>query len=294
MWRLLRAVLALIALLTPLAGATAQPAMWTLSDEDTVIYLFGTIHTLPTELHWRTPEFDAAFEAADTFCVETDVVAKGLEILRLTLSEGVFSGEERLRDHMSRKQTRELHEFARAVGIVPESIEVQKPWQALMTLSAALSAKLGLDEASGVELSLLPTARADGKAICEMETPEAHIYALSKLPLNVQIAALTHEDEDFDTAEEALEYLKIEMEQLIRDWSSGDVEAIGAYDIEDYGHPDFYEAIIVKRNQNWIPRIENLLEEPGTKFIAVGAAHLAGPDSVVIMLREKGYTVEGP
>ena len=53
-----------------------------------------------------------------------------------------------------------------------------------------------------------------------------------------------------------------------------------------------YDRLLTNRNAKWVPQIEAMLDAPGTKLVAVGAGHLAGPDSVIKMLRDKGYTVE--
>jgi len=82
---------------------------------------------------------------------------------------------------------------------------------------------------------------------------------------------------------------------MVADWLAGDVEAIGEIvTVEEFGSEAYYNALLLDRNKNWIPRIEALLEGEGNIFIAVGAAHLAGPDSVIKMLRDKGYAIEGP
>ena len=56
-----------------------------------------------------------------------------------------------------------------------------------------------------------------------------------------------------------------------------------------------YDSLIVTRNANWTGQIKTLMEdEAGAFFIAVGAAHLSGEDSVIAMLRADGYEVDGP
>ena len=298
-------LLVLLALLSACATtATSQnppgpsPALWELSDADTTIHIFGTIHALPKDLVWRTEAFDAAFEAADTFCVETDVDAKAMEVIQITFDEGMFADGDQLSNYLTAEEKADLYEVSQAVGILPVSIELMKPWNAMLTLSSAVGIKLGLDEASGVEFVLLPEARASGKTICEMESPLEHVTSISRLPLDVQIEVLTHEKEEYEDIEDfdvALEMMREDLNEMVQDWVRGDVEAMEDEDIlEEYGHIEFYNAILKKRNENWIPRIEALLDEPGRKFIAVGAAHVAGPDSVIKMLRAKGYEVKGP
>lgn len=280
------------------AASEDRPAIWKLSDDDTTIHIFGTIHALPKDLVWRTAEFDAAFAEADTFCVETDVDAKAMEVIQITFDEGMFDDGDQLSNYLSEEERDELYELSEAVGILPISLELMKPWHAMLNLSSALGFKLGLDEASGVEFVLLPEARASGKEICEMESPMEHVTSISRLPMDVQVDVLTHEKEeykDIDDLDVAFEMMREDLNEMVSEWARGDIEAMEDEDIlEEYGHIEFYNAILKHRNEDWIPRIEALLDKPGKKFIAVGAAHLAGPDSVVKMLREKGYEVEGP
>ena len=50
----------------------ASPALWKVADADTTIYLFGTIHLLPSGTKWRSPLFDQAASSADTLIVEPE------------------------------------------------------------------------------------------------------------------------------------------------------------------------------------------------------------------------------
>ena len=87
------------------------------------------------------------------------------------------------------------------------------------------------------------------------------------------------------------------LDLLVDEWADGDVTGIGALvaNPEGYGFTDAaYQSLLVVRNTAWVPQIEAMLDEPGSVFIAVGAGHLAGPDSVITMLRDEGHTVEGP
>jgi uncharacterized protein YbaP (TraB family) len=55
---------------------------------------------------------------------------------------------------------------------------------------------------------------------------------------------------------------------------------------------DLYQSLLIDRNANWTPKIEILLETPGTHLVAVGAAHLIGDGSVIDLLKQKGYDVQ--
>jgi hypothetical protein len=86
------------------------------------------------------------------------------------------------------------------------------------------------------------------------------------------------------------------LDTLVSEWVDGDVHGIGLLmsNPDMMGSDDVYDALLKSRNEIWVGKIEAMLEEPGTRLIAVGAGHLAGEDSVIEMLEAKGYEVEGP
>ena len=56
---------------------------------------------------------------------------------------------------------------------------------------------------------------------------------------------------------------------------------------------NFYKYMLVERNTLMAYRADSIISKEGESlFIGIGAAHLAGPDGVIQMLRDKGYTVE--
>jgi len=290
-----RILSALSALLLASGAAQAAPALWKVADEDTTIHLFGTIHALPPELEWRTAEFDAAFAAANKLCIEIDIFARMPEIVSLTFKEGIFTGEERLSDHLDDEQEAMLREVAAEVNMLWVGLDVMKPWNAMFTIAGGLAMKAGLADDSGVEFVLYEEALADGKTICEMESLDEQLGGLIRLPLDIQVSALTMVDEEYADlpVPEQLDKGVEELRGMVDDWAVGNVAAMQD-SFEDFGHKELYDAILTDRNARWADRIETMLEEPGSVFIAVGAGHLAGPDSVQVMLEARGIEVEGP
>ena len=57
-------------------------------------------------------------------------------------------------------------------------------------------------------------------------------------------------------------------------------------------YPQVYKAVFTERNAKWAAQLSGELEGSGSDFIAVGAGHLIGGDSVQEMLRSKGYKVK--
>ena len=279
-------------------GGYGSPVLWQLSDEDTTIYLFGSIHALPKDLDWRSDALNAAFESSDSFCVETDADGKADEYRAYIQQFGFFDEGEFLSDHIDQEEMDDIYDVADRLHLNREYVNSMKPWNLMFDLSQRVNEHLGLIPDYGVEFTLLPEARLKGKTICEMESPFETVTSISNLPLETQITVLTHESkeqEEIDDLDAAFDLIREKNTEMVDEWMRGDLGAMEAEDILDsYADMDFYNAILTKRNENWIPRIEALLEEPGQKFVAVGMAHLFGPDSVIRMLRDKGYEVTGP
>ncbi len=275
--------------------ASAEPALWTLSDADTTVHIMGTVHLLPPDTPWRTERIDAAFQDAHTVCFELDAVGRALEVAGQMFELGALPPGQRLSKLLPDEDVEELREIAEFLGAPFASLDVMQPWFASLILQEYFANHIGLED--GVEFTLHPEVLASGKTLCELETVDEQMTALARQPLDAQIASLIEDDADSeaDDAEAVVAEIEAEFRDLVADWLEGDIEAIGEQASPDgFEHPAAYEAMLVVRNTAWIPRIEALLDEPGVIFVAVGAAHLAGPDSVIDMLRDRGHAIDGP
>ena len=88
-----------------------------------------------------------------------------------------------------------------------------------------------------------------------------------------------------------------EIRRLFRDlrdaWMSRDLETLESLTLEaEEENPEFYEDVFVDRNHTWTEELLSMLSErQGPIFVAVGAGHLLGDDSVIRMLEKEGYEV---
>ena len=100
---------------TPPAGAIPGPALWQLSDEDTTIYLFGTVHVLPDGINWFDPRVERAFAASDTLVTEVDV--SNQEAMAVFIAEAAtLQGGQTLRGLMSEEDRSEYEVAIAALG----------------------------------------------------------------------------------------------------------------------------------------------------------------------------------
>jgi len=268
------------------------PAVWTLSDEDTTVHLFGTVHILKPETVWRTPGFNEIFEAADAVYFEADVSSPqaAQAMAGLVPELGIYSDGTRLSDVLDAEEEREVEEAMDHIGVPMSAIEPMKPWLATVQLSVQALVKQGYKPDSGVETVLTEAAKDTGKPLRFLETGEEQLRFFADMPQEDQVEFLVASAVQIEENPQLLD-------TLVAEWAEGDVEAIGQImsEPEVMGSEHVYDVLIVERNEDWTDQIETLMEdEAGTFLIAVGAGHLAGEDSVVEMLRARGYEVEGP
>jgi len=262
------------------------PALWVIKDADSTLYLFGTVHLLRPTTAWGTDRVDNAFNSASRVVFEISNPDDQAAVMPLIQQYGI-SPQTPLSSLLSAEELVTLDTVAKTIGLSAAQLDPLRPWFAALTLSLAPLAEAGYDPASGVELILKARAEAAGKPVSGFETIDEQIRILAGFPEADQLAFLRSTLEDFESA-------TVELDRLVTAWATGDVggiESIGVVPMRETSEP-LYQALLVKRNTNWADQIQTLLEGSGTVFIAVGAAHLAGDDSVQEILEERGVNVE--
>lgn len=280
--------LATATLATPSVAATeAHPALWEVSDPDTTIYLFGTIHLLPQNYEWQTRTIDKAISKSSSLYVETIVDPKNPQPLAALLARlGYANGLPPIADRIDPAK-RPLLEAAIAKSGIPRPLfDRMKTWAAAFLLLGVQYKELGLQGQEGAEETLKKTFTSEGKPIGELETNAEQLGFFDELPVDAQRALLEGAVEPAQTA-------SADFSGMLRGWANGDVEAIARTFNRDLSDsPALMDTLLKRRNANWSKWIEQRLASPGTIMIAVGAGHLAGPDSVVSMLQRDGYRVK--
>ncbi|TDP40448.1 TraB/GumN family protein [Zavarzinia compransoris] len=287
--RLQRLLPALALLLLAAAGAgaaRAEPALWRLRDADSTIYLFGTIHLLQPGTPWQTPKIRDAFAGADELWLEADVGL--LSTLGPTLRYGLSFGEplDRL---LTPADLARVHDLLVPAGLSPGAINRLRPWLIAIMISTLPSVAAGFDMAAGADMVLEGEARARKIPIHRLESVSDQLRPFAELAPADEIAvlrdaldALDHPEQD-DTA------------ALAGYWLAGDEAALAGLLVADPQMGEqgpLYQGLIVDRNAAWTRRIEERLAGSGISFIAVGAGHLVGPDSVIEMLAARGLNAE--
>jgi hypothetical protein len=277
--------------LLPFAGASAQaapaakpvrPAMWKLADKDTTVYLFGTIHLLPEGRGWRTPAMEAAIKGSDELVLEVanvdDMMAAAQAMAKLGVSPGLPPIAERVPEAKRAAMRAMIAESG-----IPEAVyDRLETWAAAMSLLGVTFKRLGLNPELGVENQIGTPFRASGKKVTGLETVEQQLGYFDTLSEPAQRAMLLSVVEDGKET-------RAQFAEMLDAWTSGDLKGIArTFDDETQMSPELKSALMSKRNAAWAEWLERRMETPGTVFVAVGAGHLAGSDSVQSMLKKKG------
>lgn len=268
------------------AAATTQkanPAMWMVKDSDTTIYLFGTFHLMAPGIDWNHGKVKTAFESADTLRLEiANMEAEAPIIANLMASKGQLPPGKTIYDGLTEAQKSALGTIIAQSGFPPQAIQQMQPWMGSLILAMGLYQKLGLDPNQGVDKTLDGLARAANKPVEGFETGAEQIGFFANLTDQQQKAMLVSTIEDWDQATTMLN-------DMIDAWKTGNADKLGELMTTSLRtQPELAKLILTDRNERWAEWVSARMAKPGTVFVAVGAGHLSGPDSVQAFLKQKG------
>jgi len=268
------------------AEARNAPALWSVSDADTTVYLFGTIHLLPEHYQWRSPALDKAVNQSQELVVETLVDDKNPQALVSTLMRmALASGLPPIDQRVDPSKRAALDAAIAKSGIPKVALDRMKTWAAAFMLLGDQFRDMGLKAGEGVEPVLKSSFTSEGKPIGQLETNAEQLGFFDSLPEKAQRALL----------EGAVDSPKASSDQfnaMLNSWQHGDVKAIArSFNHDLAASPELRDALLRRRNANWARWIEERMKQPGSVMIAVGAGHLAGDDSVVDLLKRDGLHV---
>jgi uncharacterized protein len=261
-----------------------RPALWKLSDADTTIYLFGTIHLLPEGINWYAGPIAEAFESSDELITELPDISDG-EIGALMLKHGVLPPGQTLRGTMTAKERASFEAALAQQGLPPGVFDRYKPWFAAFALATLPLQREGFNQTNGVENQLETRNKARGKSRRGLETLEFQLSIFNRFPPAVQKRYL------FEVIE-ALPTIREDVGKMVTAWADGDAAALATLINAEEADPAMQQALLSDRNKTWALWIAKRLEQPGTVFIAVGAGHLGGKDSVQDVLAKAGHPTD--
>ena len=264
----------------------ADPALWRIDGPHGERgWLFGTIHTLPGPVDWRTSQVAAALRGSDRLVVEIatldDATADALVFQRMAQAPAQPPLSAKLPPALRPALARllagdELDEAAFAHVAT---------WAAALRL-AQIAENSGTDRADaswGIDQALL-AGRGD-EPVIELEGMERQLGVFARLPEAGQRRLLA---DVIAGARGAV----ADSRRLAAAWRCGDMTTIAAETRRGMlADPALREALYTARNRDWTQRIATLLTRGLRPFVATGAAHMAGDDGLPALLAARGYRV---
>lgn len=262
------------------------PAMWKVADDDTTIYLFGTIHLLPSTAAWRTPALEKAIQQSQNLVVETLIDNENPQQLATQMAAiGFSAGLPPIADRVAPAQRPALEAAITKTGIPRALFDKMETWAAAFTLLGVQFQTLGVQGDHGVETVLRQAFTAAGKPVGQLETNGEQLGFFDRLPESAQRELL-------EGAIEAPQQMRVKFDEMLKAWLAGDVEGIASsFNRDLQNSPELKAALLTRRNANWANWVQRRLAAPGTTMIAVGAGHLAGDVSLQRYLESRGYKV---
>ena len=221
---------------------------------------------------------EAAYDDAEAVAFEIDM-ADMASFQGALMSRAAYADGRTLQDAMGGDYAK----LEALVGPAAAQLSGFEPWAVQLTLVPLAIQGAGFDAANGVDMYVLGRAQADEKERLALETVESQMDIFDSMPEADQVAMLVETLDEWDE-------LPTRFAEMVAAWETGDEDAIAALmnDMPESVRP----ALLHDRNAAWVPQIEAMLAREGEDvLVVVGAGHLSGADSVVAMLREKGYTL---
>ena len=234
--------------------AAPHPALWVVNDDDTIIYLFGTFHALDGRSNWFRQAVQTAFSGSDELMLET-IVPEVVPIAPPPPPTGI--------GNLSPDGTGQVAQLAPSASFLATT---------KLVMSAGRAKGLSTDQ--GADAVLRDAAETVGKPVGGLESFEYQMRMFSTLPPPRPAQGPAQHSREVQALGSVLSDLQAA-------WSRGDIERFAPMLRQMQAQsPQTYDQLFVQRNARWAQWIANRLKTPGTVFVAVGAGHLSGPDSL--------------
>jgi uncharacterized protein YbaP (TraB family) len=177
------------------------------------------------------------------------------------------------------------------LGLPMLAVSPMKAWMVANEVIVLQLEKQGYHTDLATEMYLLSTADKQHKAVIGLETAEFQLSLFDGLTEKQQEQYLNDNLDDLQSGEEDKK-----TKELIDAWASADEKAF--VDLLAEARKDqtesgqfFMRELIDKRNPAMAEKVEKLLKEDKSSFVAVGLLHLVGDNGLPQLLAKRGYQV---
>ncbi|MBF0520560.1 MAG: TraB/GumN family protein, partial [Nitrospirae bacterium] len=261
--------------------------LWKVKSKTNTVYLLGSIHFLKAENYPLGKPYENAYNDSKIIVVEADTGAsgQGQRIASLTKQQGFYHNGKTLKGVLSTGAYKIAKAQVESSGLDISKYDTAKPWfLALMIYSVKLQS-YGFSPEHGVDNYFMMRSRAEGKKIIQLETAEYQLGLFNTLPEKTQEMLLLQTIKEIEMTEK-------EASTVVNSWLTGDDDTLKDVLLSSFkDYPELYKKLIIDRNNNWLPQIENFLQGTENYLIVVGTGHLIGDNGLVNLLKKRGVEV---
>ncbi len=272
-----------------LQSVQADTPVWKVVKGDRHLYLGGTIHLLSKSDYPLPAVFETAYNQSSKLVFETDTRRLQTPEFQAALMRKVIYSDGRNLKMVLRATTfQKLENHLKSRGIPVDNFMKFKPGMVALTITIIELQRLGL-VGTGVDEFFNLRALNDQKAVGQLETVEDQLELISRLGDGQENEIIAHTLQETEKLPEMMQTMKTA-------WRQGDNTALENIILTPFkkDFPGVYHRVVVKRNNAWLPKIENLLKTKDVEFVLVGALHLIGEDGILAKLKDRGYTIREP
>ena len=292
-WALYCSMFCAVVLLTAPVRAVADPIklfLWRAQAEyGHPTYIFGSLHYATQVCYPLQKEIEATYMSATAVAVEVDLTKP--EVAEVAEWLGRYRRGGHLDQEVPQPLLGDLEQLAERYGWDWKSVSANRPWVVASMVSSADFEEMGYLRELGTDLYFSRAARRDHKRIVELESVRQQFDLFNRLPLPTQLFLLQDSIDAVKSGDNSATLSK-----MIDAWRLGDAEAFAVLveaSVANAPDPgDLAGKIYGERNRRMAQRIDALVQSGERLFVVVGAAHLAGPDSLLEVLRGRGFRVE--
>jgi uncharacterized protein len=271
-------------------NSTVTPLIWEVRSEGNVVYLLGSIHLGRSDMYPVGPVVEKAYRASKVVALEADPTDQ--QAIVAAIMDTFYEPPESLQNNLPGPLLTRLSRVLERLGIPLEQAQTMKPFMVAMTLASLEYAKAGFDPSLGVDMHYARRAKQDGKPLVELESFGGQIALMNSMSDRLQESLLQATLESIENGE-----IPALVDAMINAWKSGDGKQLqSAVSAEERKLPaalaqEFHRKFMSDRNLAMARKIESMLEGPDAHFVAIGAAHLLGEDSILQILSANGFRV---
>lgn len=269
--------------------------MWEMNHNGNRVYFLGSIHLATSYIYPYNGLIMARFNEADKLFVEANILDPN--ITNITLDSLYYKDGTMLKDVIGDELYKDIKTYMDSLGVSEEVYKHLKPWAVtlqIQNLNFMSDATEQLSPIYGIDMYFILNAMKQGKEIVELEGAKYQYDVFDSMEVEKQKEILkdmlnslgkekvTEENKGLEEVLKMLEY-----------WKSGDESLKELVTVSQESSDGFMDILLGDRDKKMAEKIDKLVNESTDKtyFIVVGAAHYLGDNTILDILKDKGYEI---